>query len=188
MASAPNRIGVAIAVLAMLSPACDDPKPESATPDKRTAPPTGKSPSAADKPVAASPTKVSARSGSVAATVDPPPPPGVILPNVGQPRQVFGGTAKTAYTWKAVYEADPADPSVVKAMASDAATPGWDAGDAARYLYEDQVEATGAELTRGPGATMYYRTGDLVVTANSGRQFNADDPTGFTIIVGPAGG
>ncbi len=120
--------------------------------------------------------------------VDPPPPAGVILPVVGRPREVFPGSAKTAYRWKAIYEVDASDPAVVEAMASDAATPGWDAGDAGRYLYEDHLEAQGVELTRGPGTAMYYQTGDLVVTANSGPQFHLDDPSGFTVWVGPAGG
>lgn len=101
---------------------------------------------------------------------------------------MLGGTKKTAYFWKSIYEVDPADPTIVSALASDDATPTWDAGDAALHLYEDQLEAAGVDLTRGPGTAMYYQTGDLVVSANSGSQFHRDDATGFTISVGPAGG
>lgn len=120
--------------------------------------------------------------------VEPSPPAGVVLPAVGRSREVLGGTGKTAYYWKAVYEVAPDDPAIISALASDDALPGWDAGDAALHLYESQIEAAGLELTRGPGTTMYYPIGDLVVTASSGSQFHLNDPTGFTIFVGPAGG
>lgn len=115
-----------------------------------------------------------------------PPPPGVVLPEIGTVRGVEPGNTRTAYSWKATFDVDASAPKIAALVeAGDAA----DAGDAGALLYRAQVETTGADVTSyGAGAMYPIGDGSSVVMVLCSDQYHPDDPTGFSISVGPAGG
>lgn len=121
--------------------------------------------------------------------VAPPPPAGTILPRTARLRSAHAGDRTTSYTWKAVYEVDPADPSVAKRLESETAQGlTLDPGDIGAALYLDEVRAAGiADTNYGTGFS-YSIAGGLVVIVRPDDDFHRGDPNGYTISIGPAGG
>lgn len=130
------------------------------------------------------------RDAATASPVQPAPPAGTILPRVGKVRNVSPGDATTAYTWKAVYEVDPAEARVRRVL-DQARVDGvsLDAGDAGAAVYREEVRATGVDVhDLGPGFSYPIQGGKLDVIVRPDDDFHRGDPNGFTISVGPAGG
>ena len=188
-------------VVLMLA-ACDDGKSD-APPAKQERPAASAEQTAADAKVEAptpeTPTADAPPAEAVepapvppaAASLDPqlaaaPPPEGVLLPKVGKVREVEPGARNTAYSWKAIFEVDPSDPQVAALVVTGEAK---DAGDAGALLYRKQLQAATIELSMyGPESTYMIDGGASVVSVLSTDQFHPDDPTGFSLSVGPAGG
>jgi hypothetical protein len=119
-----------------------------------------------------------------------PPPTGTVLPTVGKPREVRDGGGTASYHWMAVWEVDPADPAVKRVLAEEAKQGMTiDPGDAGARLYQQQIEGAGIQIqSSGYGFTYYIQDGAEDVTVRPDDQYHRDDPNGFTIFVGPAGG
>jgi hypothetical protein len=144
------------------------------------------------RPLLLANTAPATRPGQRAATASmPAAPQGTVVPNVGMLRRAWYWGKTSDSTWQAIYEVDPQDSRIQRALASARRTGlRLDAGDAGLALYLAQVRAAGGALTDEDATQLSYRIQDGAwqVTVLSDDEHTDRDPNVFILFVDRPGG